>query len=85
MEEIVDCLFYTLFCKGFSGPETLRLVEDVVHIVVSDGGEFTTDQVNRKLEGLGWHETSVDPFTLKLIMAFLLNDQRHEVGSPAIH
>jgi hypothetical protein len=85
MEEIVDRLFYTYFHKGLTGQETLRLVEDVLHIVASDGGEFTTDRVNQKLERLGWHKASVDPFTFELIIALLRNDDEHEIGSPTIH
>lgn len=85
MEEIVDRLFYTLFCKGYTPEETLRLVEDVVRIVVNHGGEFSTDTVNQKLKWLGWHEASVDPFTFDLIIELLRSDGGHEIGSPTIH
>jgi hypothetical protein len=85
MEEIVDRLFYTLFCKGYTPEETLRLVEDVVHIVVNDGGKFSTDTVNRELQRLGWHETNIDPFTFNLIIEFLRSDGGHKIGSPTIH
>jgi hypothetical protein len=85
MEEIVDRLFYTFFRKGFTGRETLRLVEDVVHIVVKDRGEFTADKVNQKLERLGWHKASVDPFTFELIISLLKNDGGHDIVGPTIH
>ncbi|MCF8143629.1 MAG: hypothetical protein K9N21_06880 [Deltaproteobacteria bacterium] len=85
MEEIVDRLFYTLFCKGYTPEETLRLVEDVVHIVVKDRGEFTADKVNQKLERLGWHKANVDPFTFELIISLLKNDGGQDIVNPTIH
>jgi len=84
MKEIVDLLMYKLSNKGLTPVEIPRLVKDVLNIV-SDGGEFTTDIINRKLRRLGWNEEIVDQFTFELIIALLENKEEYEVKITTIH
>jgi hypothetical protein len=84
MEQIVDLLLYKLSNKGLTPVEIPRLVKDVLNIV-SNGGEFTTRTINRKLETLGWEKAIVDQFTFELIIALLENEGEHEIKSTTIH
>ncbi len=84
MEEIVELLLHKLSNKGLTPVEITRLVKDVLNIV-SNGGEFTTSTINRKLETLGWDKAIVDEFTFELIVALLENEGEYETKNTAIH
>jgi hypothetical protein len=84
MEQIIDLLLYKLVDKGLTPVEIPRLVKDVLNIV-SNGGEFTTRRINRKLETLGWDKAIVDQFTFELIIALLESEREYDIKSTMIH
>lgn len=84
LEESIDHLFYTLFCKGFTPRESLLLVQDVVHIL-SERDEVSVQLINGDLEKMGWHEASVDPLTFELIIEFLESHRGYEADRLATH
>jgi hypothetical protein len=84
MDQIIDLLLYKLSNKGLTPVEIPRLVKDVLNIV-SDGGQFTSSAVNRKLEALGWDKSIVDQLTFELIIALLQNEGEYEIKSTTIH
>jgi hypothetical protein len=84
LEESIDHLFYTLFCKGFTPRESLLFVEDVVNIVI-ERDEVSAQLINSDLKKKGWHKAGVDPLTFELIIEFLESHRAHEADRLATH
>jgi hypothetical protein len=84
MNEIIDILLYKLSSKGVAPMNIPRFVKDVLNIV-RDGGEFTINTINRRMETLGWDNALVDQFTFELIIALLENEGLYEVRVTTIH
>ena len=68
--EIVDLLLFRLSDKGVVPSHVPGLVRDVLNIV-KDDGHVSLDNVNQKLESLGWGEEILDEFVIELIRCLI--------------
>lgn len=84
MNEIIDTLLYKLSTKGVAPMNVPRFVKDVLNIV-RDGGDFSINTINRRMETLGWDNAIVDQFTFELIMTLMENEGGYEVGATPVH
>jgi hypothetical protein len=84
MDQIVEHLLSKLSDKGLPLVEISRLVRDVFNIV-EEGGEFTVEAVNKRLERLGWEGQMMDDFTFDLFMFLLECGDDYEVVRHTLH
>jgi hypothetical protein len=84
VDTILGLLLNRLTHKGLISVEIPRLVEDVVNIV-KDGGNFTVNLVNNRLENLGWNRGLMDEATFDLIICLMENEEQIKVDRQTLH
>jgi hypothetical protein len=84
VDRILGLLLIKLTHKGLPSVEVQRLVKDVANIV-KDGGDFTVNIVNSRLENLGWERGLIDESTLNLIICLMENEGQIKVERQTLH
>jgi hypothetical protein len=84
MEEIVQYLLGRLSDKGLIPEEIPRLIEDVLNMV-ADGGYFTIEDINQRLQTLGWEEPIMDSVTFELILSLVERKGEYEIRRYKLH
>lgn len=69
-ERVLPVLCRRLYQKGLTPIEVKGLTRDILNII-GDGGLYSVDILNRKLERLGWGSNIVDNYIFDLILYYL--------------
>jgi hypothetical protein len=70
MESTIGHLLERIRKKGIKPQEIPQFIGDTL-IILHDSGEFSVENINRKLGNRGWNEQVVDEGTLELIASLL--------------
>jgi hypothetical protein len=69
-KKILPDLCQRFYNKGLMSVEVKRIIGDILNII-GDGGYYSADILNRKLERLGWKRNIVDIYIFELVLYYL--------------
>lgn len=82
--DICMTLFYRLYDQGLSVSEVHKLIQDVFNLI-KNGGSFTLDYINFRLEQMGWDKMIMDTISFELLLDLVESELPYQVKSHAIH
>jgi hypothetical protein len=84
MNEIIRALLSRLCDKGLRPEQIPWLIRDFLNTVDGEG-QFTLNDITRKLANLGWSDEIMDQVTFELMISFLENEDGIEFQRSVLH